>query len=156
MPRACVPIPWKWDLHTCHSLFIHHASMGRLSSTYQTVQPYAERGTRDRVGLEFRAGSSSSISVLRSLCSVVFSFNVLFGKLKHPYKQRERVINSHVLITQFQIYQFLSKFISCVPLPMLNWDFVSLECIPVDSRYHRISVKKCSGMCVFLFTSFTC
>lgn len=86
-PRAPVSMPWKWT----HAKACPHTALQQADRAANTKQRNLTLKEAEEclVGPEFRAGSSSLISALRSLCSVVFSFNVLFGKLKHPHKRRE-------------------------------------------------------------------
>lgn len=85
------PCPFRGNGTCTHAKACPYTALqqaDRAANTKQRNLTLKEAEVRP-VGPEFRAGSSSSISALRSLCSVVFSFNVLFGKLKHPHKRRE-------------------------------------------------------------------
>lgn len=116
VPRAPVSILWKWDFYMCQGLSIHRASTGRLSSKYQTVQPYAERGTEHPVGPEFRATHHPWFPSWDPLVQLYF---LLMFYLGNPsiHISGERVINSRPYYSISTIISFCPSLFHVSPSP---------------------------------------
>ena len=90
-----------------HTLRLGHRTAlqqaDRAADTELGLRASTARGRNGLQGPEFRAGSSSLISFLRSLCSVAFSFNSLCGKFSSVYTSEvSRLMNTCIPISQFQ------------------------------------------------------